>query len=95
MDEEKFSPLDAVTDLVRKSGKRVDRGSAYCKQFVATHENCLECESKEGCDAVVQIGIVMMYPILYKPTSFKEFLEQEAWIKDKLKKILDGEKVDL
>ena len=87
--------MQGFVDLVKKSGKRVEKDTPYCVNFVATHENCIGCESKEGCDAVCKIAMIMMYPILYKAKDFEEFLRQEKYIREKIKQVLDGEDVDI
>lgn len=82
--------MGEIANLVKNQGVRVEKGSEYCKRHVATHESCFGCESEKGCKAVVEIGLVMMYPILYKPTNFEDFLKQEKYVQEKLKAILDN-----
>jgi hypothetical protein len=82
------NPLELVKELVKKEGVRVDKGTEYCKRHTDTHTNCVGCESYEGCTAVCDIAMVMMYPIMYKPTSFEDFLKQETYVRDNIDKVL-------
>lgn len=84
----KENPMDVVAEMVRKSGVRVDKGSEYCKRHTEVHTNCAGCESYEGCTAVCDIGLIMMYPLMYKPTSFEDFLKQEKYVREEIDKVL-------
>jgi len=82
------SVLELIIMLVKSRGFRYEKDTEYCKKHHETHLDCLGCESKEGCDAVVKIGLIMITPMMYKPTSFEDFLKMQAHIDSEMRKIL-------
>ena len=47
-----------VVDEVKKFGKPVSMNSKYCEMHLASHENCVGCESEAGCKMVFKLTMI-------------------------------------
>jgi len=84
--------MEAFRELVVNRGFRVDMHSEYCKMRKAGGKNCIGCESESGCDRYVLLGIVMLEPLAYKPTSYTDHEVMQKRIHEKIEVVLDKEK---
>lgn len=89
MKGDKFDAMAEFKKLVESKGFRVNVNSEYCKKYKETHETCHGCESEDGCDRYCAISLVMLESIIYKPSSYDDFMLMNRRISEKIQRILD------
>ncbi len=76
-------------DLVRDHGFPAHMQTEYCKWFKSKHNNCVGCESENGCLRTTSIILVMMEAAKAQPKSAKEAQELTSKIAKTIDKLLN------
>jgi len=75
--------------MVEERGFRVSIGTALCKQYSESHENCVGCGSHQGCARLAHIMCTTLKASMYKPTSFEDSMKRDKWVAEQMKHALD------
>lgn len=73
---------EEIQELVRNNGDEVAIKEPPCVLWKAEHGNCVGCKYELGCGKVVRLMLIMMIPMMYKPTSFADHQTMENRIQE-------------
>jgi len=52
--------MDDIQKLVELNGDKVNQGTAECKEWKSSHENCFGCQYELGCTKTVKLGLTVL-----------------------------------
>ena len=81
--------MEEYKKLVIDQGFRVGINTKYCNIHKESHANCEGCECHDGCHRYVLLAMVNSKAMLFTPTTYDDFKEQQKDTTDAMKMILD------
>jgi len=91
---EDFKPMDELRKLVEENGDEVGQGSTECDLFHVDHTNCDGCKYNLGCAKLSHLGLIMLLPAMYNPTSFDDFLNMTQKMTNLQKRVMEAKSME-
>ena len=85
---------DSMQELVSARGDKVSIHTQECILWKLEHSNCFGCPSELGCGKVVHLMLLMMLPMMYKPSNFEDFQKMQQRITELQDRVLQAQTAD-